>query len=92
MSATRMDRKHRSSVGVVAAGAMVIAAIGFAGSCAVVRELPAAATIAFNGAAPCGGFGLSVVHSAAPPPRLATPAAVGPHAVAAQTRFSACLA
>lgn len=39
MSAIRMNRTHRILVGVVVAGAVVIAAIGFAGSYAAVREL-----------------------------------------------------
>ncbi|MEU3461006.1 DUF2637 domain-containing protein, partial [Streptomyces sp. NPDC006733] len=39
MPAIRMTRTHRILVGVVVAGAVVIAAIGFAGSYAAVREL-----------------------------------------------------
>ncbi|GAA1881139.1 DUF2637 domain-containing protein [Streptantibioticus ferralitis] len=39
MSAIRMGRTHRLLVGVVVAGAVVIAAIGFAGSYAAVRDL-----------------------------------------------------
>lgn len=39
MSAIRMNRTHRILIGVVVAGAVVIAAIGFAGSYAAVREL-----------------------------------------------------
>ncbi len=39
MSAIRMGRAHRIPVGVVVMGAVVIAAIGFAGSYAAVRDL-----------------------------------------------------
>src|SRR5262245_45313548 len=39
MSAIRMGRTHRILVGVVVAGAVVIAAIGFTGSYAAVRDL-----------------------------------------------------
>ena len=39
MAATELTRIHRILIGVVVAGAMVIAAIGFAGSYAAVREL-----------------------------------------------------
>ncbi|MDJ0343549.1 DUF2637 domain-containing protein [Streptomyces sp. H10-C2] len=39
MAAIRMTRTHRILIGVVVAGAVVIAAIGFAGSYAAVREL-----------------------------------------------------
>ncbi|SNT13974.1 Protein of unknown function [Actinacidiphila glaucinigra] len=39
MSAIRMNRTHRILIGVVVTGAVVIAAIGFAGSYAAVREL-----------------------------------------------------
>lgn len=39
MSAIRLNRTHRILIGVVVTGAVVIAAIGFAGSYAAVREL-----------------------------------------------------
>lgn len=39
MAATQLTRTHRILVGVVVAGAVIIAGIGFAGSYAAVREL-----------------------------------------------------
>ncbi|MFF8550889.1 DUF2637 domain-containing protein, partial [Streptomyces albidoflavus] len=39
MAATELTRTHRILIGVVVAGAVVIAAIGFAGSYTAVREL-----------------------------------------------------
>ncbi|MEU5558167.1 DUF2637 domain-containing protein, partial [Streptomyces globisporus] len=39
MAAMQLTRTHRILIGVVVAGAVVIAAIGFAGSYAAVREL-----------------------------------------------------
>ncbi|WP_461028207.1 DUF2637 domain-containing protein, partial [Streptomyces sparsus] len=39
MAATKLNRTHRVLIGVVVIGALVIAAIGFAGSYAAVREL-----------------------------------------------------
>ena len=51
-----------------------------------------AATIAFNGAALCRSFILSVVRSAAPFPRPATSATVGTHPVGTRTPFPPCLA
>jgi hypothetical protein len=39
MNATKLTRTHRVLIGVVVAGAVIIAAIGFAGSYAAVREL-----------------------------------------------------
>ncbi|MFF3764416.1 DUF2637 domain-containing protein [Streptomyces sp. NPDC001922] len=41
MAATQLTRTHRILIGVVVAGAIVIAAIGFAGSYSAVRELAA---------------------------------------------------
>ncbi|MEU0001793.1 DUF2637 domain-containing protein, partial [Streptomyces microflavus] len=38
-SSIQLTRTHRVLIGIVAAGAVVIAAIGFAGSYAAVREL-----------------------------------------------------
>ncbi|WP_435242768.1 DUF2637 domain-containing protein, partial [Streptomyces cucumeris] len=39
MAAMQLTRTHRILIGVVVAGAVVIAAIGFAGSYAAVRDL-----------------------------------------------------
>ncbi|MGW0776918.1 DUF2637 domain-containing protein, partial [Streptomyces sp. NPDC002835] len=39
MAAMQLTRTHRILIGVVVAGALVIAAIGFAGSYSAVREL-----------------------------------------------------